>query len=131
MGEANLSVLLKNISPSLADSEYVFCTISEEQFSSSELVPLCMFREKEGVTVIVRKSEADEKQLSYNGTWAWITCEVNSDLAAVGFMAAMSNRLAQAQIPTNPVSAFYHDHIFVPFDKAETSMRLLQGLSEQ
>jgi hypothetical protein len=35
----------------------------------------------------------------------------------------LSNLLAF--ISVNPVSGFYHDHLFVPVDRAEEAMRLL------
>jgi len=127
--ESKLSVLLKNISPRLAPSEYVFCTVSKSDFERLGELPLCFFQEREGLTLIVSKTVADAHNFMYNGTWAWITCEVHSDLAAVGFMAAISRCLADDGIPTNPVSAFYHDHLFVPFEKAARALELIEALS--
>ena len=43
-----------------------------------------------------------------------ITLDVHSSLESVGFLAAVSARLAAAGIPCNAVSAFHHDHLFVP-----------------
>jgi hypothetical protein len=36
---------------------------------------------------------------------------VHSSLDAVGFMAAVTTRLAKINIGVNPVSGFYHDHL--------------------
>jgi hypothetical protein len=54
-----------------------------------------------------------------------ITLNVFSALDAVGFLAAVTARLANAGISVNPVSGFHHDHLFVPADRAEEAMRLL------
>jgi uncharacterized protein len=50
-------------------------------------------------------------------------------LEAVGFMAAIATQLAQQGISTNPVSAFYHDHLFIPASDADKAMVVLQALS--
>lgn len=58
-----------------------------------------------------------------------ISLMAHSSLDAVGFLAAITAKLAAAGISVNPVSAFYHDHLFVPFDKAEMAMNLLSEFS--
>jgi hypothetical protein len=47
----------------------------------------------------------------------------------VGFLAAVTARLADAGIAVNAVSAFYHDHLFVPESRAEEAFGLLQNMS--
>ena len=39
--------------------------------------------------------------------------------------AAITAKLAEAGISMNAVSAYYHDHLFVPADKAKSVMKLL------
>jgi hypothetical protein len=58
-----------------------------------------------------------------------ITLTVHSSLDGVGFLAAVTARLADAGIAVNAVSAFYHDHLFVPESRAEQALRLLQNNS--
>jgi uncharacterized protein len=48
----------------------------------------------------------------------------------VGFLAAITARLATAGISVNAVSAFHHDHLFVPADRADDAMVLLQEMSK-
>ncbi|MBA3859829.1 MAG: hypothetical protein C0507_23215 [Cyanobacteria bacterium PR.3.49] len=126
MAEKNLHVLLSSISPWLHDETYVFCTVSDKQFRALKTEPICFFRESEGVSIIVEQSAADAAVLAYDGTWSLITCEVDSDLNAVGFIAAMSKIVAEAGISINPVSAYHHDHLFVPSDRAQDALALLQ-----
>lgn len=79
----------------------------------------------------MEKEVADENRLPYDSVWSLITLNVNSDLAAVGFLAAITPALAQAGISVNVVSAYYHDHLFVPEGKAKEALKILQKLSNQ
>lgn len=58
-----------------------------------------------------------------------ITLSIHSSLEAVGFLAAILPRLAAAGMGVNPVSAFHHDHLFVPADRADDAMRILEELA--
>ena len=60
-----------------------------------------------------------------------ITLSVHSSLEAVGFLAAITARLANAGISVNAVSAFHHDHLFVPEHRASEALRLLQDMQDQ
>jgi uncharacterized protein len=53
---------------------------------------------------------------------------VHSSLEAVGFLAAITARLAETGISVNAVSAFYHDHLFVPHDRADEALARLQEM---
>ena len=44
-------------------------------------------------------------------------------------LAAILPRLAAAGIGVNPVSAFHHDHLFVPSDRAEDALAILSGIA--
>jgi hypothetical protein len=95
-----------------------------------KIEPLLVFTEKEGKTIIVEKTVADARALKYSGVWSLITMGVRSDLSAIGFLAAITNKLAKARIPVNAISAYHHDHIFVPFEMKEKALRLLRNLSK-
>ncbi len=88
---------------------------------------LMMFREAEGTTLIV-DVENDDSQ-GERMLWARITLRVQSSLTAVGMMAAVSAALAKRGIPCNPVSAFLHDHIFVPWDRRDDALDALSHLT--
>ncbi|MBX9720615.1 MAG: ACT domain-containing protein [Candidatus Obscuribacterales bacterium] len=130
MPENDLSVLLNAMHPQLHSADFVFCSVSEFELEQMRLKPLCLFRENEGVTLVLEKSAADNYSLKYAGYWSLITCTINSDLAAVGFLAAMSTALAAEGIAVNAVSAYFHDHLFVPKEKAVQAMKILQDLSK-
>ncbi|MEL6324322.1 MAG: ACT domain-containing protein, partial [Pseudomonadota bacterium] len=61
--------------------------------------------------------------------FVWLELTVYSDLNAVGFLAAVSAALAAAKIPCNAVAAYHHDHIFVPAEKAEEAIGVIEALS--
>ena len=127
---SNLIELLKGMKPELADGEFVFCTISEIQLAQFKINPLLTFKEKEGITIIIEKKTADKNSLPYRNSWSWIVLTVHSDLLAVGFLARITNELAKAGISVNAVSAYYHDHLFVPTQKANEAMKLLEKLAQ-
>lgn len=128
VGVTDLRVLLKSMEPKLVEGEFVFCTLSEE-FSRLKITPLLVFREEEGITLILKREAAEANSLPYSYVWGMITLTVHSDLAAVGFLAAITNKLAGAGISVNVVSAYYHDHLFIPIDKIDKAMELLRELS--
>lgn len=127
-GESNLDRLLENMSPQLRDGSFVFIT-SPEGFPQEVMREAVMvFKEIEGLTVIVRDEIAGT--LATNAPrWAMITLNVHSDLNAVGFLAAITKKLAEAGISVNAVSAFYHDHLFIPWDKKDETMKILKSFS--
>jgi hypothetical protein len=129
-GETNLATLLHGMQPVLADEVYVFVSIPDGSAVPSGVTPLMTFREAEGMTLIVSRDVAKEAGLTPSFPCRRITLNVHSSLEAVGFIAAVSARLAAAGIPCNPVAAFHHDHIFVPTDQAEDALRILEELAD-
>ena len=88
--------------------------MSEDKEIPAALKPVHIFRERERTAFIVRREEAEAAGLPYQFASRLITLTVHSSLEAVGFLAAITGRLAEAGISVNAVSAFYHDHLFVP-----------------
>ena len=127
-GETNLQRLLANMHPELLEGEFVFCSVSPNAFEQLLIHPIRWFREAEGVTLIVERNVADDDGLDYAHVSRMITLNIHSSLEAVGFLAAITGKLAGAGISVNTISAFYHDHLFVPTDRASTVMRLLDEL---
>ncbi|MFW9889259.1 MAG: ACT domain-containing protein [Candidatus Thorarchaeota archaeon] len=129
-GEHDLGTLLRSMEPTLSDVEYVFVSMEESLDEDLRADSLLMFREEEGVTFILERNIADSRGLEYLAAWALITLSVHSDLEAIGFIARISTELAKEGISVNIVSAYYHDHLFVPFEDAQEAMEVLQALSE-
>jgi hypothetical protein len=127
-GERDLSTLLRDMRPFLNPQAVVILSLSEQDFSSLARRPIALFREEEGITVILPHREAEQENLADEGQWAWITLRVHSSLQAVGFLARITSALAQAGISTNVFSAYYHDHLFVPWDLRFEAMEVLKKL---
>ena len=126
-GETNLGLILNTLKPELNAGEYVFCCVDKGDLAIDNIIGL--FKEKEGWTMVLEKSAADERQLKYDGIFAWITLTVHSSLNGVGLTAAFSNALAKADIGCNVIAGFYHDHLFVPKGQEIRALEALQRLS--
>ena len=130
-GETNLMLLLQSMQPILQVGEFVFCTLSTQTLKPINLQPIGQFYEAEGLTLILDREQADRANLPYAYVARMITLSVHSSLNAVGFLAAITTELARQDISVNPVSAYYHDHLFVPVDRAQEVMNVLQNLSQK
>jgi len=128
-GALDLKDILVNMNPVLNGDEYVFCTFSH--LSAEVLLrlnPISTFQEEEGVSLIVTREVADRNCISYDFVFKRITISLHTSLDAVGLTALLSTALAEKGISANVVAAFYHDHIFVPSDKAEVALDALKAL---
>lgn len=129
IGERNLEQLLQSMQPVLLVEEYVFCTVPTGQLLPPDLAPMGTFREAEGLTLILTRAQAEQAALAFSFPCRLITLNVHSSLAAVGFLARITAQLARHGISVNAVSAFYHDHLFVPTARAEEALALLHELA--
>ena len=129
-GERDLDALLRNMKPEVLDGTFVFCTLAPSASIPATISPVLTFREREGTTLVVLHEEAERAGLRYAFPSRLITLTVHSAFDAVGFLAAVTTRLAEAGISVNAVSAFHHDHLFVPADRADEAMVVLLAMSE-
>jgi uncharacterized protein len=87
-----------------------------------------LFRENEGVSLILEQRSALAHGLDANLPMRRIVLEVLSALDGVGLTAAVATALADAKIPCNVVAAFHHDHVFVPEAEADRALAILRDL---
>lgn len=137
MAPQGAKALLKNMGAEVAEGKYYFATVGESQLMAianylSYIVGI--FREEEGLSLVFREEIKDEmasiSEEEVAGPFALITLAVNSDLMAVGFLAAVSAELAKEKIPCNAFSAYHHDHLFVPYGQKEKALAILQKLQK-
>jgi len=127
-GIKDLETLLKTLSPELLDGEFVFVTIAGSRYGACpEFEPVAAITEKEGLTLVIPRSKADEFQLPYETTFRRITLSVHSSLEAVGLTAAISAKLTEHGISANLIAGSFHDHLFVP---SELTGRAISALGE-
>jgi hypothetical protein len=122
--ESDLAALLAGMTPRLRPGRYRFAPVPDGVAVPGAVVTVA---EDEGTTVVVPEAIAGGLEAEY--PCAWITLEVRSSLAAVGFLAAVTRALAGAGISANPVSGFHHDHLFVPWDRREEALAVLEALT--
>jgi predicted N-acetyltransferase YhbS len=114
--------------PELGAEEFVFSTVSPAQLTELAEQAISLFREAEGVSLVLPRALAEQQGLDYQYPCRLITLQVHSSLAAVGFLAAVTEALASWGISVNPMSAYHHDHLFVPVDQADQAMTCLNQL---
>lgn len=119
--EHDLTTLLRQMSPSVHPEVFVFCCFADGQLPPA-LTPVCTFHETEGLTAIVPLREAQALGLAFQFESRMLTLTVHSALDAVGFLARISAALAAQGIAYNVVSAFHHDHLFVPRDRLDDAL---------
>jgi hypothetical protein len=128
--ETDLARLIRDMRPELKRDVYVFVTLPRGNSVPKGLAPVMIFNEAEGVTLVVPQALA--KRIGLVGVYPcrMITLTVRSALTAIGFLARIATRLAEAGISVNPVSAFHHDHLFIAEDRAEEAMAILRAMGE-
>jgi uncharacterized protein len=127
---SDLSQLLRTLEPVLNPGVFAFCSVPSDA-DVRGLHPLATFCEEEGLTLIVPEEAAIAAGLPVLFRSAWITLKVHSDLQAVGLTAAFSRALGEAGISCNVVAAAFHDHIFVPVDRAADAVARLKALQAE
>ncbi|TIV57510.1 MAG: ACT domain-containing protein [Mesorhizobium sp.] len=130
-GETDLQQLLASMTPRLYPEVYVFATLPPGAVLPEGVEPVMRFIEREGTTLILAESQAKPAGLAGTFRCRMITLDIHSSLEAVGFLAAITAKLAAADMGVNPVSAFYHDHLFVPAERAEEALAILGQLAAE
>ena len=126
-GERDLERLLATMNPLLDPVRYAFCRRPDALLPAGTSA-LGIFRESEGVTLILDAASAERLGYVADFLARRIVLTIHSDLGAVGFLARISAALASAGIPSNVISAAYHDHLFVPERDSARAMEVLRHL---
>ncbi|MBP5855603.1 ACT domain-containing protein [Marivibrio halodurans] len=131
-GERNLDRLIANMRPVLDPADYRFVLLQDVCKASTLWEhALMLFRESEGITLILPSEMGDMPGAAELPRFRRITLTIHSSLEAVGLTAAISTALTRAGISANVVAAFHHDHVFVPAEDAEAALAILQRLSAE
>ena len=119
----DLKAMLVGMNPKLSERAWAFHTLADTTFIPD--TAFAIIREEEGVTCILPATAAASDAAQF----AQITLQVHSDLEGVGLTAAVSNALATSGIACNVIAGAHHDHLFVPWDRREEALKLLEKLS--
>ncbi len=138
-GETSLSTLLSTMKIVAHPTTYVFATIPSSRLADFP-IPLSsiilLFREPctsppDQTTLIIPETLATTHTIPHIYVCKMLTVNVHSSLEAVGFMAVLATKLAERGISVNPVSGYFHDHLFVPVERAREAVEVLEGLREE
>ncbi|KAJ5495825.1 hypothetical protein N7539_000941 [Penicillium diatomitis] len=129
-GEQNLSTLLATMQPTLDPKTYVFITTTQalHTLPLATLQPVLLAHEVEGTTIVTTQDLAASHGFEGVFPCKRISLTIHSSLEAVGLIAAITDRLKDRRISTNVVSGYFHDHVYVPRERADDAMVVLDGL---
>ncbi len=113
---SDLGGMLAGMAPALDAKRWDFALAEGDPPSDA----FAVIREEEGTTVIVAHEA---------GGFARITLTVHSALDGVGLTAAVASGLAGAGIACNVVAGYHHDHLFVPWERRDEALAVLQRLA--
>lgn len=130
-GERDLTNLLSTLTTTLHPSTFVFLTFPASTAPPATLYTHLTFREDEGLSVITTQESAASHRLESQSSFPcrMITLDVYSSLEAVGFIAVVATKLKERGMGVNPVSGFYHDHLFVPVGREAEAVEVLKKLA--
>ena len=124
-----LKDILGNLKPRILEGSFVFTTSNDELVHLMKTFkPIATFREEEGITLVISKDEADKFNLKYDSLFRCISLGVHSSLNSYGLISSISSELTKKKISSNVFSGFYHDHIFVQADLADTAIQVINSL---
>ena len=122
------SDMISGMSPELRPGSFVFASVDEQVGAGLMARAVSMFREDEGLSLLLPAKVAETAGLPVDQPMRCITLNVYSSLEGVGLTAAVATALAENGIACNMVAAFHHDHAFVPEALSDKAMQVLKEL---
>lgn len=128
-GEMDLAVLLRSMEPILDAAPYGYGMMDVGAKVPDSVHAFAVIAEAEGITVVATVAELLAAGIAHDGHWARISLTVHSSLAAVGLTAAIAAALGREGISANVVAGYYHDHVFVQWDRRAAAMAAVTALT--
>lgn len=124
------AAMIAGMAPERDPETWHFCTVADEAVAALHFPEaLAIFREAEGMSLILPARAAARHGFDTGLPMARIMLNVHSALDGVGLTAAVSGALAENGIPCNMVAACHHDHVFVPAADAARALAILRDLA--
>jgi heme-degrading monooxygenase HmoA len=118
----------KPLNPRLNEGSFIYCSVEGVTGINMNDI-LFLFKEGEGITMVLKKEVADNLGIKYSFVSSWITLELYSGLEETGLTALFSRALSGEGISCNVVAAYNHDHLFVSQKDTARAMEILSRLS--
>jgi len=106
------------------------------EISPRMTAPFMIFRDKFEVTLLL--DEVDFKTIRHAireaktaGNYRLLTFDVELDFTVVGFLAAIADILAEAEIPIIALSAFSRDHLLIKQEDLSKALKVLGDYVEE
>lgn len=125
-GETDLATMLASLQVGRRSDAVTLVSLPSPVQGEPEF--LATIVEREATTVVVTVEEARRRSWPVEFEAAWLTLEVHSSLEAVGLTAAFSAALAERGIPCNVLAGYFHDHVLVPFGRADDAVEAFEAL---
>jgi hypothetical protein len=123
------AAMIAGMAPARRPGSYVFCTTADRERAALALPQaIAVFAEDEGTSLVLAVAEAARLGFETSLPMACITLTVHSALDGVGLTAVVAGALAAEGIACNMVAGYHHDHVFVPADRADDALAVLQAL---
>lgn len=119
---------MTRLSPKMAAEEYGFATLAPGRQPPAGLTPLATFAEDEGLTLVAPAASLAAAGIECQPGFARISLGLFSALEGVGLTAAVSAALADAGISCNMIAAYHHDHLFVPWDRRDEALKIVEAV---
>ena len=123
--------LIKRMAPALMPERLVYARLPLGASVPAGLEPMAYVREREGTTLVLPEAQARSAGLEVGFPCRRIVLEVHSALDAVGFLATIAAWLGGHGIPCNVLSAWHHDHLLIPDNRAFEALDLLKALARE
>jgi uncharacterized protein len=127
-GETDLARLLQSMTPILDADPYGY-VVAKAEFALARIETFATVQEAEGLTIIAKASALRGVGYEVTSEWARISLKIHSSLQAVGLTAAFATALGKVGVSANVIAGYYHDHIFVQWDRRHDAMSALLALS--
>ncbi|MBC7403152.1 MAG: ACT domain-containing protein [Microbacteriaceae bacterium] len=118
--------MLGSLESAVHGGVFVYAAVADELVAS--LSCEATVREPEGMTVVLRREDADVAGLACDFVASWASLTVNSALNAGGLTAAFATALDAAGISCNMLAGAHHDHILVPVPRTDIALRVRHEL---
>lgn len=125
-GSTDLREMLDTLEATVRADPYVYAMVAPGHPAAA--LAAATVSEDEGLTVVLRREDADAHEIEYDFIAAWLTLSVYSSLEAVGLTAAFSRALGDAGISCNVLAGLHHDHLLVPYREADRALGVLHAL---
>ncbi|MFH1240338.1 MAG: ACT domain-containing protein [Candidatus Diapherotrites archaeon] len=119
---------LAKLDPKIVDGNYWICTIKTHSEVPENAI--ATFKEEKGISIILKQETKPEFECTE--AKAMISVGIETPQGAEAFLSKIMSAIAEADdLCTYVYSAYYQDHLFVPKEKAEEVIEVLNKLKSR